>query len=142
MHSTVSSCRAGIGCTSGYSEDKKSLQSQACSLKEFADCKQLEESGSFGHHLLPDLRTASSHLVRFRRDNNVVNDDVFESASVSGGCSSITNLTSDPGKTIKCHICLKPPTTAFSQPLIRCTLCRRRYHSECHSPSAPPGYNM
>ena len=139
MQSTISLYNVEDECISGHSADEKPFESN------FVNCKKVaEESGSFSHGLLPEQRATSSHLSRFRRIDDVANSHTFESsaASVSSECSSVTTSASNPEKATKCHVCLKPPTTAFSQPLIKCACCRRRYHTECHNPPAPLGDNM
>ena len=71
-------------------------------------------------------------LTRFHRLNDVIELSSATSGSSSRSPSICSRLLSHVSK--RCHICKKPPLTVFSHPLLRCGICRRRYHSDCHNP--------
>ena len=71
-------------------------------------------------------------LTRFHRLNDVIELSSTTSRSNSHSPSACSRSSSHVAK--RCHICKKPPLTIFSHPLLRCGLCRRRYHSDCHNP--------
>ena len=138
MHANALLCNVDNGCVSNRTAQEKPLKSQLLSVQHVIKQDQVgRESRSVrNHYLSPKLRATSSHLSRFRRMKDVANDNYVQSpaSSVLSECSTITTSTSNTRKAARCHVCSKPPTTAFSQPLIRCVICRRQYHPECHTP--------
>lgn len=69
-------------------------------------------------------------LTCFRRVNDVGLPAILKSTVYTPSTSS----SSTSGNIKKCHVCSKPPSTAYSQPLKCCTFCKRAYHLECHNP--------
>ena len=75
-------------------------------------------------------------LVAFCRVNDE-GDYLSPTISLSSDLSPSVSCSPKLNLTLKCHICLKPPTTTFSSPLKRCLRCKRSFHLECHNPPIP-----
>ena len=71
-------------------------------------------------------------LTRFHRLNDVI--EISSATSESSSCSPSACSRPSSHVSKRCHICKKPPLTIFSRALLRCGICRRRYHSDCHNP--------
>jgi len=105
-----------------YSRPSTSETSSGINLYETNTRNGTDYAQSSGFTPLP--------LTSFRRVNDVVLPTIPKFTVYTPSTSS----ASTSGKVQNCHVCSKPPSTAYSRPLKRCVLCKRAYHLECHNP--------
>lgn len=124
----------------GDSSNPLSLLSRRWQISDRYSCSSTSDTSSGGISYEPNAtrgtdNVQSSKLTRlpltcFRRVNDVGLPAILKSTVYTPSTSS----ASTSGKVKKCHICSKPPSTAYSQPLQCCSFCKRAYHLECHNP--------
>lgn len=80
---------------------------------------------------LPFLQKNTASHLRFNGDDTKSFSSEFSVSS--GRTPSEASSTPSDMKPKKCHVCSKFQTNEYL-PLVRCTGCKRRYHSGCHKP--------
>lgn len=121
----------------GDSSNPSSLLSRRWQISDRYSRSSTSDTSSAGisYELNGTDNVQSSELTRlpstcFRRVNDVGLPAILKSTVYTPSISS----ASTSGKVKKCHICSKPPSTAYSQPLQHCSFCKRAYHLECLNP--------